>query len=190
MSLSINQKNTLREIEYEPIRYHHPKIIRDKPRMTTATGKKFRIKSSDAQVYREMDAYIKALSTILYDTGANITAIDMKIFKMMKTQQLIKSINRLSQVEVSDNNNTTSPTINIINEYKDDNKKSIYHLDLYRLKSINDLVEIGFEEYINSGNYCFIEWPEIADSFFVDKYITINISINSKNSRDIYITFH
>ena len=87
-------------------------------------------------------------------------------------------------------NNTSSPTFNIINEYKDDNKKSIYHLDLYRLKSINDLVEIGFEEYINSGNYCFIEWPEIADSFFVDKYISINISINSKKSRDIDITFH
>lgn len=87
-------------------------------------------------------------------------------------------------------NNTSSPTFNIINEYKDDNKKSIYHLDLYRLKSINDLVEIGFEEYINSGNYCFIEWPEIADSFFIDKYISINISINSKNSRDIDVTFH
>jgi len=99
---------------------------------------------------------------------------------------MIKSFTK----KLSVNNNTSSPTFNIINEYKDDNKKSIYHLDLYRLKSINDLVEIGFEEYINSGNYCFIEWPEIADSFFVDKYISINISINSKNSRDIDINFH
>ena len=93
-------------------------------------------------------------------------------------------------VKLSVNNKTSSPSFNIINEYKDNNKKTIYHLDLYRLKSINDLVEIGFEEYINSGNYCFIEWPEIADSFFVDKYININISINSENSRDIDITFH
>ena len=99
---------------------------------------------------------------------------------------MIKSFSK----KLSVNNNTSSPTFNIINEYKDDNKKSIYHLDLYRLKSINDLVEIGFEEYINSGNYCFIEWPEIADSFFIDKYISINISINSKNSRDIDVTFH
>ena len=99
---------------------------------------------------------------------------------------MIKSFTK----KLSVNNNTSSPTFNIINEYIDDNKKSIYHLDLYRLKSINDLVEIGFEEYINSGNYCFIEWPEIADSFFIDKYISINISINSKNSRDINITFH
>jgi len=88
------------------------------------------------------------------------------------------------------NNNTSSPTFNIVNEYKDDDKKSIYHFDLYRLKSINDLLEIGFGEYINSGNYCFIEWPEIAYSFFADKYISINISINSKNSRDIDVTFH
>ena len=99
---------------------------------------------------------------------------------------MIKSFTK----KLSVNNNTSSPTFNIINEYKDDNEKSIYHLDLYRLKSINDLVEIGFEEYINSGNYCFIEWPEIADSFFIDKYISINISINSKNSRDIDVTFH
>ena len=99
---------------------------------------------------------------------------------------MIKSFTK----KLSVNNNTSSPTFNIINEYKDDYQKSIYHLDLYRLKSINDLVEIGFEEYINSGNYCFIEWPEIVDSFFVDKYININISINSKNSRDIDITFH
>ncbi|RPG64138.1 MAG: tRNA (adenosine(37)-N6)-threonylcarbamoyltransferase complex ATPase subunit type 1 TsaE [Flammeovirgaceae bacterium TMED290] len=102
-----------------------------------------------------------------------------------KTTMIKSFTNKLSV-----NNNTSSPTFNIVNEYKDDDKKSIYHFDLYRLKSINDLVEIGFGEYINSGNYCFIEWPEIAYSFFVDKYISINISINSKNSRDIDITFH
>ena len=88
------------------------------------------------------------------------------------------------------NNNTSSPTFNIVNEYKDRNKNSVYHFDLYRLKSINDLVEIGFEEYINSGSYCFIEWPEIADSFFIDKYISISILIKSKNSRDVEVTFH
>ena len=88
------------------------------------------------------------------------------------------------------NNNTSSPSFNIVNEYKDRNKNSVYHFDLYRLKSINDLVEIGFEEYINSGSYCFIEWPEIADSFFIDKYISISILIKSKNSRDVEVTFH
>ena len=99
---------------------------------------------------------------------------------------MIKSFTK----KLSVNNNTSSPTFNIVNEYKDRNKNSIYHFDLYRLKSINDLVEIGFEEYINSGSYCFIEWPEIADSFFIDKYISISILITSKNSRDVEVTFH
>ena len=99
---------------------------------------------------------------------------------------MIKSFTK----KLSVNNNTSSPTFNIVNEYKDRNKNSVYHFDLYRLKSINDLVEIGFEEYINSGNYCFIEWPEIADSFFIDKYISISILIKSKNSRDVEVTFH
>ena len=99
---------------------------------------------------------------------------------------MIKSFTKILSV----NNNTSSPTFNIVNEYKDRNKNSVYHFDLYRLKSINDLVEIGFEEYINSGSYCFIEWPEIADSFFKDKYISISILIKSKNSRDVEVTFH
>ena len=99
---------------------------------------------------------------------------------------MIKSFTK----KLSVNNNTSSPTFNIVNEYKDRNKNSVYHFDLYRLKSINDLVEIGFEEYINSGSYCFIEWPEIADSFFIDKYISISILIKSKNSRDDEVTFH
>ena len=99
---------------------------------------------------------------------------------------MIKSFTK----KLSVNNNTSSPTFNIVNEYKDRNKNSVYHFDLYRLKSINDLVEIGFEEYINSGSYCFIEWPEIADSFFIDKYISISINIKSKNSRDVEVTFH
>lgn len=99
---------------------------------------------------------------------------------------MIKSFTK----KLSVNNNTSSPTFNIVNEYKDRNKNSVYHFDLYRLKSINDLVEIGFEEYINSGSYCFIEWPEIADSFFIDKYISISILITSKNSRDVEVTFH
>tara|TARA_B100001989_G_scaffold251908_1_gene232337 strand:- start:4036 stop:4455 length:420 start_codon:yes stop_codon:yes gene_type:complete len=99
---------------------------------------------------------------------------------------MIKSFTK----KLSVNNNTSSPTFNIVNEYKDRNKNSVYHFDLYRLKSINDLVEIGFEEYINSGSYCFIEWPEIADSFFIDKYISISILIKSKNSRDVEVTFH
>ena len=94
---------------------------------------------------------------------------------------MIKSFTK----KLSVNNNTSSPTFNIINEYKDDNKKSIYHLDLYRLKSINDLVEIGFEEYINSGNYCFIEWPEQVIDVFSNDYHLFEFKIVEETIRKI-----
>lgn len=53
----------------------------------------------------------------------------------------------------------SSPTFSIINEYNC-GKGKIYHFDLYRLKNLEEAIDIGFEEYIYSNNYCFIEWPE------------------------------
>jgi tRNA threonylcarbamoyladenosine biosynthesis protein TsaE len=53
----------------------------------------------------------------------------------------------------------SSPTFSIINEYHCDYGK-IYHFDLYRIKNLEEALDIGFEEYLYSHNYCFIEWPE------------------------------
>lgn len=53
----------------------------------------------------------------------------------------------------------SSPTFSLINEYKI-GSESLFHFDLYRLKNLEETMDIGFEEYIYSGNYCFIEWPE------------------------------
>lgn len=69
----------------------------------------------------------------------------------------------------------SSPTYAIINEYQAEGSK-IYHMDLYRLKSVDELPELGFEEYVHSGDYCFIEWPEIAEDLLPPGYVEINIS--------------
>ncbi len=55
--------------------------------------------------------------------------------------------------------NVTSPTFSIVNEYRGDTAK-IYHFDFYRLKKQDEALDMGYEEYFYSGNYCFIEWPE------------------------------
>src|ERR1043165_4202195 len=52
-----------------------------------------------------------------------------------------------------------SPTFAIVNEYQGTEK--IFHLDLYRVNNLNEALDIGIEEYLASGNYCFIEWPEL-----------------------------
>ena len=64
----------------------------------------------------------------------------------------------------------TSPTFSIVNEYKLQKPKGglerIYHMDLYRLEDPDELFEIGFLEYLDSGNPVFIEWPELARNWF------------------------
>ena len=74
----------------------------------------------------------------------------------------------------------SSPTYSIVNEYHTNSKSKLYHFDLYRLKSSEELFEIGFEDYVDSGNYLFIEWPELALPF-LDSYLRIIIKIENNN---------
>ncbi len=77
-------------------------------------------------------------------------------------------------------NSLSSPTYSIVNEYETPYNKKIYHFDLYRLKSTEELLGIGFEDYLDSGNYVFIEWPEIAMPF-LENYV--RIIINTENNK-------
>jgi tRNA threonylcarbamoyladenosine biosynthesis protein TsaE len=63
-------------------------------------------------------------------------------------------------------------------------------MDLYRLEKKEDLVQIGFEEYLESGQLCLIEWPEIAEEHYYMPHIRINISVGSNNIRIFNITTH
>ncbi len=78
-----------------------------------------------------------------------------------------------------------SPTFNIINIYEPSFGK-IFHMDLYRIKDTNELFELGFPDIFYQG-ICIIEWPEIAKNLLPKKRIEINISLDSKNTRDITI---
>jgi tRNA threonylcarbamoyladenosine biosynthesis protein TsaE len=63
------------------------------------------------------------------------------------------------------NSEVTSPTFNLVNEYRNAEGTFFYHFDLYRIKHMEELSEIGFFEYLDSGYLCLIEWPAIAESF-------------------------
>lgn len=86
----------------------------------------------------------------------------------------------------------TSPTFSIIHEYHTDNDK-IFHLDLYRIKDIAELQQIGFEDYLFSDKYCLIEWADMAQNIF-DKYpelknktLNINIQLLESGRREVRI---
>ncbi|CAN5142335.1 tRNA (adenosine(37)-N6)-threonylcarbamoyltransferase complex ATPase subunit type 1 TsaE [soil metagenome] len=73
----------------------------------------------------------------------------------------------------------SSPSFSLVNEYHDGKGKPVYHFDLYRLKSAEEALDIGFEEYLYSGNYCFVEWPERAEELLPEE--TIHVYIKEEN---------
>lgn len=82
----------------------------------------------------------------------------------------------------------TSPTFAIINVYDGANNSEIYHFDFYRLDHIEDAFQIGFYEYLDSGNYCFLEWPAIVNDYIRDSYVKISIQqIEDPNLRNINV---
>ena len=80
---------------------------------------------------------------------------------------------------------TSSPTFNIVNEYQGDIK--ILHFDLYRLFDVDELYEIGFEDYLNEQAIILIEWPECAREMLNKPYYEVTIDKSGENSREINI---
>lgn len=80
-----------------------------------------------------------------------------------------------------------SPTFAIANVYETQTKKQWYHLDLYRVKDEQELMEIGIEEYLYAGNYCFIEWPELVEPLIDMSATKIVITLSADNKRIITV---
>ncbi len=79
----------------------------------------------------------------------------------------------------------TSPTFALVNEYSDKGHNPIYHFDFYRIKKIEEVFDIGYEEYFYSNNYCFIEWPELVSELLPDSYVYVLIEENDSGDRII-----
>ena len=76
----------------------------------------------------------------------------------------------------------SSPTFSIVNEYKTVDGTTVYHFDFYRVKSIEEVYDMGVEDYFSSGNICLIEWPEKIKEI-LENEIVFQIFINLKNKQ-------
>ena len=79
----------------------------------------------------------------------------------------------------------SSPTYGIINEYESRVAGVIYHMDWYRIKSEQEAIEAGIEDSIYSGNYCFIEWPQKAETLLPEKIFKLTLSLIDFETRKI-----
>jgi len=81
--------------------------------------------------------------------------------------------------------NVTSPTFALINEYKTADSQSIFHFDFYRIKNLEEAFDLGYEYYFFSGNYCLIEWPELIESLLPENIVVVKIEVLDDESRFI-----
>ena len=84
-----------------------------------------------------------------------------------------------------------SPTFAIVNVYDVEQpyKGEVYHFDCYRLKDIREALDFGAEDYLYSGNYCFIEWPEMIDALLPDDTIWVKIIPQENGDRQLLIGY-
>jgi len=81
----------------------------------------------------------------------------------------------------------SSPTFSIINQYKTETDATVYHLDLYRIKSEEEAVMAGVEDCYFSGDICFVEWPQKAASLLPENTLHCYLSLASDNERKLQI---
>ena len=86
----------------------------------------------------------------------------------------------------------TSPTFAIVNEYEVNgaelptlHSSSIYHFDFYRIKKLEEVYDMGYEEYFYSGSLCFIEWPELIEEVLPEDAVRVTIEENADGSRSV-----
>jgi len=109
--------------------------------------------------------------------GLNVFAFfgSMGAGKTTFIKSFCKALNVIDEVN--------SPTFSIVNEYFTNDNKSIFHFDFYRIKKIEEVYDIGYEEYIYSDNLCFMEWPELIMELLPSSYVYISIAESDNGNR-------
>ena len=98
-------------------------------------------------------------------------------------------INALCEVLGVDPSETASPTFALINEYRSDTTAElIYHFDFYRVETLEEALELGIEDYFDSGAVCLIEWPERIAAALPNDTVSVKITVNDDDSRTLTIS--
>jgi tRNA threonylcarbamoyladenosine biosynthesis protein TsaE len=97
---------------------------------------------------------------------------------------LIKSLAKILGVEGA----TSSPTFSLVNEYEGNDAQTIYHFDMYRLKNEAEAYDMGMDEYLYSGHWCFIEWAEKIPTLIPQEHSTIKIKSLPDGKRELQLS--
>ena len=86
------------------------------------------------------------------------------------------------------NEPVTSPTFSIVNEYKTAAGAKVFHFDFYRIRRLEEAYDIGFEDYLYSGDLCFIEWPELVEELLPADAVEVRITADDDGTRHVILS--
>lgn len=125
----------------------------------------------------ELDAVAQQLLAEAANQHVWLFEGEMGVGKTTLIKALCRAVGVVSVVQ--------SPTYGLVNEYTTQTGESVYHFDCYRLQNEAEAMDIGLEEYLDSGAYCFIEWPECIESLWPPDYYKINLSADAAGIRTV-----
>ncbi|MBE0663639.1 MAG: tRNA (adenosine(37)-N6)-threonylcarbamoyltransferase complex ATPase subunit type 1 TsaE [Bacteroidales bacterium] len=94
----------------------------------------------------------------------------------------IKTLCQLMQVT----DNVASPTFSLINEYHTAKGGRVFHFDFYRIKKFEEAFDLGYEDYFYSGDYCFVEWPELIEPLLPEDTVNVQITVNESDGSRLF----
>ena len=149
--------------------------------MTTYTIKKGA--NSDLVLLNEQGEEVSALEILKACEPHRVFAFDGPM-GAGKTTFIKKLCEEMGTMDI-----VNSPTFAIVNVYDVEQpyRGEVYHFDCYRLKDIREAMDFGAEEYLYSGNYCFIEWPQLIDALLPDDTVSVHITPLENGDRQLTI---
>jgi len=149
--------------------------------MTTYTIKKGA--NSDLVLLNEQGEEVSALEILKSCEPHRVFAFDGPM-GAGKTTFIKKLCEEMGTMDI-----VNSPTFAIVNVYDVEQpyRGEVYHFDCYRLKDIREAMDFGAEEYLYSGNYCFIEWPQLIDALLPDDTVSVHITPLENGDRQLTI---
>ena len=139
--------------------------------------------NSDILLFNEKNEQVSALDLLKQTEPHKVYAFDGKM-GAGKTTFIKKLCEEMGTMDV-----VNSPTFAIVNVYDVEQpyRGEVYHFDCYRLKDIREAMDLGAEEYLYSGNYCFIEWPDIIEALLPEDTVRVKIIPMPNGNRQLII---
>ena len=137
------------------------------------------------------------MNEIKIDSLASLPEVANKIIKSLQGRTIVAfrggmgagktTLIKEIVAQLGSQDNVTSPTFAIVNNYSTNDGAQIYHFDFYRINKIEEAYDFGYEEYFFSGDLCLVEWPEKIEQLLPEQVMTVTITAESESERTFKI---